>query len=991
MATKNSESLVLLGKQSGWTLIPGDTPLTRLNYFDGKFLRAADLKAEQDYLRNLVQLSNAADGPGVTHGFDLTLGDGGATLNVASGLAIDPTGRVLLLTGSATVSIQQLIEQSRNKDLDSTSGAKAAAGANMFGDCEVASDAPPTAFQQPADLYLITVSFAEGYCGEEDVYGKLCEEACATSTDRPFVVEGLVLRATPLQLGTPIAKSNAVTLTQKHRRSLVASAYFNDERQVIASLISGIGIKSDVWCFGAQATTGAGVPLGVLARAGTTTLFLDVWTARRERIDTSSKRYWQWRMRMRPWDVFLAQILQFQCQLRGVFQNIPVPGVPDPCDDAHKLVAEASEMLVEITKYYEEVSKRLAQMSSYLSSNLYIKGGAEGLSAFQQKLQAAKEAHLLMPTNRLLINGGIVELPSAGYLPVAPGEAISINEQVRRMMGEGVDLRFCVVRADYVAHALEEAQHMERISLIEGLDDPKKIPQVDILVPDGELVEQKQEVAPQFGFEANADFTTAFTRSFGETTEPSNIELPPVNFRGAARPERLPSGGGAVYLSCASKFPFVPFFRVGADLGAWRKIIQSTGQPDGDQPLLGMWINLKCEQNLFALKVGDKANVSAYIVVAGPTPLAQGYLNQFGGQGANQSSEIEFRCELSGVLNVNSMSGGNLPVLDGLIQLTVSADVPEVPGDVPSNTPSDLTVHLELKTQSRIQIELVHSILQIVLEADWTNLAATVATVTVNINFSGRQHFSIGLKTSLKENADVFSLSNTNHMLALQSLQIVGAALKDSSFVTVNGNLLFPPPQTKPSKDFLVRGTQDWVLFHRRRNKQCGLEAAALPSRRYRVYQFAVPRSLRSFENLVPRAVPTKDEILKLSPEDLQPLLPIGYVSFGGGVATLVGDIGALKNAWKNIPGSVIIWGAIGSRGDAVNDGDILAQSRLRALESALGPVNPTARADVLPIVPPLLDTPDIDGVIILFSGVRAATYYNYFDMNTGIGPDNLR
>jgi hypothetical protein len=56
----------------------------------------------------------------------------------------------------------------------------------------------------------------------------------------------------------------------------------------------------------------AGVPVR-LRRAGNTTLFLDAWIGRRERIDTPAKRYWQWRMAMRPWDMFLAQILQFQC------------------------------------------------------------------------------------------------------------------------------------------------------------------------------------------------------------------------------------------------------------------------------------------------------------------------------------------------------------------------------------------------------------------------------------------------------------------------------------------------------------------------------------------------------------------------------------------------------------------------------------------------------------------------------------------------------
>ncbi|HEV7374855.1 MAG TPA: hypothetical protein VGN95_09075 [Pyrinomonadaceae bacterium] len=563
MATKNSESLVLLGKQNGWTLVSTKTPLTRLNYFDGKFLRAADLKAEQDYLRQLVKLSNEADGPGVAYGFDLTLGGGGNTLNVGPGLAIDPTGRVLLLTDSAPVDIQQLIEKSRNKDLDSTSAAKASADGKMFGDCETASTGPPTSVLQPRDLYLITVSYAEGYCGEEDVYGKLCEEACVTSTDRPFVVEGLMIRAEPLDLGTPLATSSAVALTMAHRRSLVASAYFNDERQfsnsvhrVVPSLISGAGLKSDIWCFGAQGMAGTSVPLGVLARAGSTTLFLDVWTARRERIDTPAKRYWQWRMRMRPWDVFLAQILQFQCQLRGLFQSTPVPGVPDPCDDAHKLVAEASEMMAEITRYYEEVSSRLAQLSGNLAGVAPFKGGVTSINALQRKLQTAKEAHLLMPSNRLLINGGIVELPSAGYLPVAPGEAISVNEQVRLMMGEGVDLRFCIVRPDYVANALEEAQHMERISLIEGLDDPKKIPEVDILVPDGEIIEEKKVAGK--GFEATLDLLPGFIyalilelthppesfRSF----DPKSIKVT-VPFRGAARSEVLPGGGRAFHIA----------------------------------------------------------------------------------------------------------------------------------------------------------------------------------------------------------------------------------------------------------------------------------------------------------------------------------------------------------------------------------------------------------------------------------------------------------
>src|SRR5439155_11569338 len=93
---KTTDPLVLVGTQNGVTVIPADTPLTRLNYFEGKFLRADDLQVEQGYLRRLVALSNQVGGPGMAHGFSLSLG-AGDTLNIAAGLAIDPAGGVLLL------------------------------------------------------------------------------------------------------------------------------------------------------------------------------------------------------------------------------------------------------------------------------------------------------------------------------------------------------------------------------------------------------------------------------------------------------------------------------------------------------------------------------------------------------------------------------------------------------------------------------------------------------------------------------------------------------------------------------------------------------------------------------------------------------------------------------------------------------------------------------------------------------------------------------
>ena len=67
------DGVVVLQPGNGIALIPKPTPLTGLNYFDGKCLRAADMTAEQEYHRRLQQLATQAGGPGVVHGFGLRL------------------------------------------------------------------------------------------------------------------------------------------------------------------------------------------------------------------------------------------------------------------------------------------------------------------------------------------------------------------------------------------------------------------------------------------------------------------------------------------------------------------------------------------------------------------------------------------------------------------------------------------------------------------------------------------------------------------------------------------------------------------------------------------------------------------------------------------------------------------------------------------------------------------------------------------------------
>jgi hypothetical protein len=535
--TKNPGPIVLVGEQNGITVIPSPTPLTRLNYFDGKFLRAADLQSEQRYLRSLVEYSNKAGGHGVAYGYDVSLAGGG--LQIGQGLAIDAEGRVLLLPQPVALNIQELVQRSGTTSGSGLAQSRALPGA--FGDCIVAAAAPPAEALESGSLYVITVAHAEALCGEEDVFGKLCEEACVTSTDRPYRLEGVVVRARPLQLLTPLPASAAVPLNQSHLRSRVASAYFATERLRTANHISKAGLESAMWCFGAQADSGSEVPIGVFGLAGSAVLFLDAWIARRERIDTPAKRYWQWRMRMRPWDVFLAQVLQFQCQLHDLFVTTPPDGgADDPCAEARSLVAEAAGKFDEVTRFYATVSSRLAALNVAT-----LPGGLSALTAFNERLAVARQVLVLPASDRRLIRGGIIELPSAGYLPVVPGSTLTVNAQVRQLLGEGVDLRFCVVRPDFVAHALEEAQHMDRISLTQGLDDPSSAPRVDILVPNGEIVRQERRI-PGAGWDAAIQFAPG-----GQSTD--NPPAAALTMRGAARTATLDSGGAAAYAAGAAQ------------------------------------------------------------------------------------------------------------------------------------------------------------------------------------------------------------------------------------------------------------------------------------------------------------------------------------------------------------------------------------------------------------------------------------------------------
>lgn len=473
-----------VGVIDGVTTIEAGTPLTRLHYFDGKFLRADALTLEQDYHRELVRLSNLAGGWGVVHGLGIGLSVG--RLTVSPGLAITPTGRIVLLGTAITADIAELIA-------DAAAAPAQATGSGSFGECAPATT-PPATPTPGQGIYEITVAPAQALCGNEEVFGKLCEDACITDTQRPYWREGMILRLRPVSLTLPT--SSAVTLGLTHLRNRVASAYFAAEPWLTQPLLSAAGLGSGTWCNPAVLYVREEVPLGLLVREGSTTRVLDAWSARRERMDAQARGYWQGRMRMRPWNVFIAQILQFQCQLSGLFADgspVFTPQPDDECAMLRQLLVDSIAQLEAARNSYaagdaairaflgDSADTRRAEVLGTLSEPI------RRMSDLAQRLSDVQGTLTPVTPNRLLLNGGFVELPPAGYLPVIPGQS-PVNLQLQKMFGEGVTLTLCSAPVDHLAHLLEEAQHMDRISLTKGLDNPAAKEPVEVFVPDGVIL-----------------------------------------------------------------------------------------------------------------------------------------------------------------------------------------------------------------------------------------------------------------------------------------------------------------------------------------------------------------------------------------------------------------------------------------------------------------------------------------------------------------------
>ena len=923
-----TEALLPTSSEAGLTVIAPSTPLRRLNYYDGKFLRAADMAAEQQYLRQLVALSNQAGGTGVVYGFDL-LPAKGDQLQIGAGLAIDPDGNPVLLPQAVAIDVAELIERSKRTE---PMPSRASDGKGEFADCIVESAGPGGGtVVQGAEIYLITMCRAEALCGEEEVYGKICEQACVTATDRPLRVEGIVVRAVPVTLS--LMQPKAVAVSQIHLRSRVASAYYARERAALGSLISASRLAESVWCLGATHRGGCEVALGVLARAGATTLFVDAWTARRERMEDLPRRYWAWQMMMRPWNVYLAQILQFQCQLREVLLHLPEPGADDePC-------RRQSDVLAAAATYFADIEQRLkADADSAPQLLQLLPEGASGLSRLQENLAKVLQKVPSRPSDRVLIDGGILELPPAGYLPVRVGTTVSVNDQVRALLGDGVDLQYCIVHPDDVAHALEEAQHMERISLVAGLDDRAQIPEVDILVPDGVFVDADAGRRARV-FHASLAYKEKATGAFSvdgvARTQPSPEGKQAFYFAGSSRDNAVLDTINALeknwaHLSLtgalAAPKPVIDTTRLftlreglaasaikakqltfardarsvlapgSADLQALLPNIRAVLK---DVPGSALWLEIASTKDLAAATdVGAPAEISGRILAAVGKPDARVaeltirgsfYPTQVfpdGGSGRRLEGAMPNTVL---ILTTDSLGGNEESVQSRVLSLGLSLTY--------RGTADSGSLTIELLQQAGAAPFAT-------IEQSWDGQTKT-STIEVSTGANALARMSLGEDTAALTEGPQQALAVT----ALDIIQMVRVGEPD--FEDTAKGTLFAPLGDVASQSS-IRAVNDWVLFHRRRTHQCEplpVQKVPEPPRTYRVFEITTASTEEAGQLFKEASSPDNAAQKDVRDQLLGAIAgrePVLVVTFDGGSDALAGVlVSAIATDWPAFhPGS---------------------------------------------------------------------------------------
>lgn len=424
-----------------------------LNPVDGLFLRADHLDAIQTYARSLTVALASATGPGVVHGLGVTLDQKLGTIEVSPGLAVTPHGQPLLLNSSVQLPLDDNL--------------------------------PPR--PSPDGFWRIELHPARVTSGSAPVFGGLCNDGCAGgggATIQPWRDEGVEIRFEPHV--TPGLDS----VRAPQRRNWLASQYFERERTTggpwLTPTAEGetIGhLRERDWDNATPLPAEAGVPLALVQQIEDSGCYiLDMWAARRLVDGPPASATWRNRFAMRPWSVFLAQVLQFQDELAGRHAECETHVRELGSAYLSKPVAECLEVVRSIVMdarkddpiQHQGRFKKLKGAFEQLPPNSIPSLGVAPTEAASSSAAAAEEIADTHPSG---------ELPPAGYLPSAeylPDDQL-LHALRRDFFANLVHLRLRRVRADQIADEVLAAQHRDRIPLID--QDTNTKPLVDVLVP----------------------------------------------------------------------------------------------------------------------------------------------------------------------------------------------------------------------------------------------------------------------------------------------------------------------------------------------------------------------------------------------------------------------------------------------------------------------------------------------------------------------------
>ena len=459
-----------------------DSGICRLQPSDGLFLQAAHLERMQDFARELALSIGVAAGAGVVHGYQAGLSEtkagttsgttSGTTcrtiLTVGPGLAIDPSGRPLRSKSAVELPLDNLaVENDR--------------------------------------FWIVQVMKGEPHLsGSENVYGNLCDDPCSSATIQPWADEGVIV-----QIVTDSFAGLSTVNPPALRRNWLASHYFERERaNGDPWLVPGADgpTLSKPWSDGTPEPAPAAVPIAVLLHLPPQLWVLDVWTARRDMSAAPPQPAWQSRLGMRPWNIFIAQVLQFQAQSADRAA-------------AATMQAPATEAGANIVKLIEEA------VSAYNDTDVKPPKLGEALAA----LQGAEPAPVT-ETAPTLPQQGFAELPPAGFLPDPAGEKDPARYYTQ-LFGGSVDVRVCPSSADYALRAVEHAQHLDRIPL----DQSKNRPKVDVLLPT-ELADLPALRTSQYGWAAYVRHRATTSDAAGQQSAHIPAEPAPPQAQAPAEP-----------------------------------------------------------------------------------------------------------------------------------------------------------------------------------------------------------------------------------------------------------------------------------------------------------------------------------------------------------------------------------------------------------------------------------------------------------------------